>query len=89
MSGDRIGKPTGFLNATQGCQYLRWNFWVEFDVLFKFGNHRSNQNFRLALIDQFIVDANSVDFKGFFRLNISDDCGSGSSLHQNLYGAIG
>ena len=35
------------------------------------------------------IDANSVDFKGFFRLNISDDCGSGSSLHQNLYGAIG
>ncbi len=51
MRSHGIGQTRGVVNAVQRGQYLRRNFFIEFDIAFKLIDSRTNQHFLLALFN--------------------------------------
>ena len=91
MRGDGIGQATCVINARDGRQDLRRNFFVELDVLVKLLHHRTAQRLDLAGLVGRIAGVNGVYFGGeeLFALGDFHDLGALHPFDQHLDGAIG
>ena len=89
VRSDRIGELRVVVDLAGGADHFGRNLLVEFDVVFKLGNHRARQRLDLHRVFLRLGKFDSARFIIVVAIRVLHDLGACASFDKHLDGAVG